>query len=42
LKGGDLDAELAELKKPYQLFELSTHFKEEFFETKKIVYIPLA
>ena len=41
LKGGDLDEELAELKKPYQLFSLSDSFKEEYFETKKIVYIPL-
>lgn len=41
LKGGDLEEELAELKKPYQLFFLSDYFKEEYFETKKIVYIPL-
>jgi 16S rRNA (guanine527-N7)-methyltransferase len=41
LKGGDLDEELRELKKPYQIFELSDYYKEEFFETKKIVYIPL-
>lgn len=41
LKGGDLTDELAELKKPYQLFELSDYFKEDFFQTKKIVYIPL-
>lgn len=41
LKGGDLDEELAELKKPHQIFELSDVFKEAFFETKKVVYIPL-
>lgn len=41
LKGGDLQEELAELKKPYQLFELSTFFDEDFFETKKVVYVPL-
>ena len=41
LKGGDLEEELAELRKPYQIFELSDYFKEEFFETKKIVYVPL-
>jgi 16S rRNA (guanine527-N7)-methyltransferase len=41
LKGGDLDEELLELKKPYQLFSLSDYFKEEYFETKKIVYVPL-
>ena len=41
LKGGDLVEELAELKKSHQVFELNTVFKEEFFETKKVVYIPL-
>lgn len=41
LKGGDLDEELAELKKPHQVFELNTVFKEPFFETKKVVYVPL-
>lgn len=41
LKGGDLDKELAELKKPHQLFDLNSVFKEEFFETKKVVYLPL-
>lgn len=41
LKGGDLEEELAELKKPHQIFDLSSVFKEEFFETKKVVYVPL-
>lgn len=41
LKGGDLDEELDELKKPYALYPLSDYFKEEFFETKKVVFIPL-
>lgn len=41
LKGGDLEEELKELKKPYSLYELSSYFKEEFFETKKVVYVPL-
>jgi 16S rRNA (guanine527-N7)-methyltransferase len=41
LKGGDLDEELGELNRPYQLFELPDYFKEEFFETKKVVYVPL-
>lgn len=41
LKGGDLDQELAELKKPYSLYNLPDYFKEEFFETKKVVYVPL-
>jgi 16S rRNA (guanine527-N7)-methyltransferase len=41
LKGGDLDEELKELKRPHQIIELSDHFKEEFFQTKKVVYVPL-
>lgn len=41
LKGGDLDEEMAELKKPHQIFTLHNYFKEEFFETKKVVYVPL-
>jgi 16S rRNA (guanine527-N7)-methyltransferase len=41
LKGGDLEEELAELKKPYQFTDLTDHFSEEFFETKKVVYVPL-
>jgi 16S rRNA (guanine527-N7)-methyltransferase len=41
LKGGDLDEELAELKKIHQVYSLSDYFTEEFFETKKVVYVPL-
>lgn len=41
LKGGDLDEELAELKRLHQIFELSNYFKEEFFQTKKVVFVPL-
>lgn len=41
LKGGDLEPELNELKRPYQLIDLSDYFREEFFETKKVVYVPL-
>jgi 16S rRNA (guanine527-N7)-methyltransferase len=41
LKGGDLDEELAELKKLHQVYDLSSYFKEEFFETKKVVFVPL-
>jgi 16S rRNA (guanine527-N7)-methyltransferase len=39
LKGGDLTDELKNFKKA-QVFELSKTFNEEFFETKKIVYLP--
>ncbi|MBZ9627399.1 16S rRNA (guanine(527)-N(7))-methyltransferase RsmG [Psychroflexus sp. CAK57W] len=40
LKGGDLSEEL----KPYrtvEIFELSELFKEDFFDTKKVVYLPM-
>lgn len=40
LKGGDLEEELQELKRPYKIFELSDFFEESFFETKKIVHLP--
>jgi 16S rRNA (guanine527-N7)-methyltransferase len=40
LKGGDLEEELEETKRDYELFDLSTVYKGEFFETKKVVYVP--
>ena len=40
LKGGDLTEELSTLKVPYKLIELKNYFKESFFETKKLIYIP--
>ena len=41
LTGGDLDQELNQLKRPYKLFDLTEYFQEEFFQTKKVVYIPV-
>ncbi|WP_338392040.1 16S rRNA (guanine(527)-N(7))-methyltransferase RsmG [Fulvitalea axinellae] len=41
LKGGDLAEELKEAKKKYELYELKDFFEEEFFETKKVVYVPM-
>ncbi|WP_181306116.1 16S rRNA (guanine(527)-N(7))-methyltransferase RsmG [Rufibacter sp. XAAS-G3-1] len=41
LKGGDLTEELAESGLLHEVFDLSTYFQEEFFETKKVVYVPL-
>lgn len=41
LKGGDLDEELAELKRMHSVYNLSDYFTEEFFETKKVVYVPI-
>jgi 16S rRNA (guanine527-N7)-methyltransferase len=41
LKGGDLDEEMGQLKRPYSLYDLTQYFGEEFFVTKKIVYLPI-
>ncbi len=41
LKGGNLDEEMSELKKRYSLYDLTEYFKEDFFETKKVVYMPV-
>ena len=40
LKGGDLDAELDAVGKPYTVFDIPDFFSEPFFETKKVVYFP--
>lgn len=40
LKGGDLEDELAEIKRMYQEVSISDYFSEPFFETKKIVFVP--
>ena len=41
LKGGDLNAETAKFKNQVLIDELSSYFNEEFFKTKKILYLPL-
>jgi 16S rRNA (guanine527-N7)-methyltransferase len=41
LKGGDLDEELDETGLNYAIYNLPDFFEEEFFETKKVVYVPL-
>ncbi|KGL49481.1 16S rRNA (guanine(527)-N(7))-methyltransferase RsmG [Porphyromonas cangingivalis] len=41
LKGGDLQAELHPFRNLVSVEDLSGIFQEEFFETKKIVYLPL-
>lgn len=41
LKGGDLEEELSELKRPLQVFNIPDFFQEPFFETKKVVYVPM-
>jgi 16S rRNA (guanine527-N7)-methyltransferase len=40
LKGGDLHEELQDYKTA-EIFDLTSFFKEDFFETKKVVYLPL-
>ena len=39
LKGGDLIEEMSPVKKHYKFHELNAFFKEDFFETKKVVYV---
>jgi 16S rRNA (guanine527-N7)-methyltransferase len=41
LKGGDLKEELEEFGKKHKLYDLSTIFEEDFFETKKVLYVPM-
>lgn len=40
LKGGDLEEEMAEIKRMYQEISISDYFSEPFFDTKKIVFVP--
>jgi 16S rRNA (guanine527-N7)-methyltransferase len=42
LKGGDLEEELAEAKRPHALYPLTNYFQEDFFDTKFVVYVPFA
>lgn len=41
LKGGELQAEIHPFRNLAEQVKISTYFKEEYFETKKIVYLPL-
>ncbi len=41
LKGGDLSEEVSPFKKVVDLTSLSSYFDEDFFETKKLVYLPV-
>jgi 16S rRNA (guanine527-N7)-methyltransferase len=40
LKGGDLEEEIEEAGLPTAIYNLSDYFTEEFFETKKVVFVP--
>lgn len=41
LKGGDLSEELSTVKQSVKIYNLNEIFSEEFFETKKVVYVRL-
>ena len=41
LKGGELEQEAKPFGKAAQITSLSEYFEEPFFETKKLVYLPL-
>jgi len=40
LKGGDLEEEIQESGLPTAIYNLRDYFTEEFFETKKVVFVP--
>lgn len=40
LKGGDLDDEMREIKAAYQEVKLTDYFEEDFYETKKLIFVP--
>ena len=39
LKGGDLNDEIAKVKKHIRTYEISGWFQEDFFDTKKVIYV---
>lgn len=41
LKGGDLNSEVLKFRNQVLIDELSSYFKEDFFKTKKVLYLPL-
>ena len=41
LKGGELEHEIQAFRKKAVVINLGDYFKEEFFSTKKVVYVPL-
>lgn len=41
LKGGDLEEELLESKRRYKMYNIDDFFEEEFFETKKVIHVPI-
>jgi len=41
LKGGELQHEIQPYKNKVVLYDLNDYFKEEYFQTKKVVYLPM-
>lgn len=41
LKGGELEREVMPVKHQTLMYDLKDHFEEEFFETKKVVYVTI-
>ena len=41
LKGGDIQDEIKDYKRNIEITEISNFFNEPFFETKKVVYLPV-
>jgi 16S rRNA (guanine527-N7)-methyltransferase len=41
LKGGDLTEEIKRYRKIVDVVDLSSYFEEPFFDTKKLVYVPI-
>lgn len=41
LKGGELESEIHSFRKHVEIDDLSNFFEEDFFKTKKVVYLPL-
>lgn len=40
LKGGDLTEELSPFKKKVRTWDIGNFFEEEYFQTKKVIYLP--
>ncbi len=40
LKGGELQAEIHPFKNKVVVYDLGKYFKEEYFDTKKVIYLP--
>jgi 16S rRNA (guanine527-N7)-methyltransferase len=41
LKGGDFESEIKAFRATAEIFDLSTSFEEPYFETKKVIYLPV-